>query len=95
MCFLLPKIFPVNHHNGRNSSIKVVKQPRIDADTARGFVPAAIRLKSRTVAVSAASAGSTKVVRHEFALPPVNRITCGACQVKLFGRIIRIQHAAL
>ena len=91
----LPKIFPVNHHNGRNGSIKVIEQARIHADAARDFVPAAIRFKSRAVAEGAAAAIRTEMMCHQFALPAVDRITRGAGEVKLRWRIVRMQHAAL
>ena len=91
----LPKIFPVNHYDGRNGSIKVVEQARVHADAARGLVPTAIRLKCRAVAERAAAAIRTKMMRHQFALPAVDHVPRGAGEVKLLWRVVRMQYAAL
>lgn len=91
----LPKIFPINHYNRRGSRVKVIKQPRIDADAARDVVPIAIGLKSRAVAVGAAAARGAKMVRHKLALPAVDRITRVGSKVKLLRRVVSVQHAAL
>ena len=92
----LPKVFSVDHDNGRNGRIKVVKQSRVDADTAGGVIPVAIRLKSRAVTVGAAAASRAKVVHGPFGLPTVNCFASAVtCEVKLRWFVVRMQHASL
>ena len=91
----LPKILTINHGDWRRRSIKVVEQARVHADAARGSVPAAIWLKSRAVAEGAAPTGGAEMVRYQFGVPAVIRITSAiTCEMKLRWFVVRMQHAA-
>lgn len=85
----IPEIFSINHINGHQSSIEVVKQPRVGTGAARSFVPAAIRLESRAVAKGVAAICEAEMMRNQFGLPGVNRIArAGACEMKFFRFVI-------